>query len=97
MSNQTTPSFWRLKFKSNNQLESAHRKRDKRDVSRKIRPLLQPETVTSENNLDQSSVPKVTVTSKPIIKPKSSGDGVKKRRRESERKEGNLRWYLISE
>lgn len=97
MASKNTSSLWRLKFKSNNQLESANRKRDKRDLSRKIKPIPPPETCPSENDLNQSSVPKVAVTQKPIAKPKTSGDGVKRKRRESERKEGNLRKFLFSE
>lgn len=89
MSNQTS-SLWRLKFKSNNQKESNQRKRDKRDYHRKTKPLPQTEINVSENNQDQSSVPKITFTPKPVAKPRNSGDGAKKKRRESERKEGNL-------
>ncbi|KAK7602418.1 hypothetical protein V9T40_008007 [Parthenolecanium corni] len=89
MSNQTS-SLWRLKFKSNNQKESNQRKRDKRDYHRKTKPLPQTEINVSENNQDQSSVPKITFTPKPVAKPRNSGDGAKKKRRESERKEDDV-------
>lgn len=100
MSNQAVPSFLRLKFKNNSQRESTQRKRDKREQSRKIKSLIALPEISPpiEETQDQPPpIPKIIITPKPVAKTKSSGDAAKKRRSESERKEGNFRQVCIFE